>query len=126
MWACYAFNDFHVRVIQKWVDPYGKPMIRIADLADPERAMGWRSRRSCRPLRRSRRPTNPSPSDPPPASLPMIDEPSPLTDVQRRTVIASVIGNAMEWYDFFLYGNAAALVFARCSSRRRRTRSPPR
>ena len=40
MWACYAFDDFHVRVIQKWVDPYSKPMIRIADLADPERAMG--------------------------------------------------------------------------------------
>lgn len=31
--------------------------------------------------------------------------------IQRRSVIASVIGNAMEWYDFFLYGNAAALVF---------------
>ena len=29
----------------------------------------------------------------------------------RRTVFASVLGNAMEWYDFFLYGTAAALVF---------------
>ena len=28
-------------------------------------------------------------------------------------MIASVVGNAMEWYDFFLYGNAAALVFGR-------------
>ncbi|AKJ66994.1 MFS transporter [Pandoraea thiooxydans] len=29
----------------------------------------------------------------------------------RRIVIASVAGNALEWYDFFLYGTAAALVF---------------
>lgn len=29
----------------------------------------------------------------------------------RRLVIASVLGNALEWYDFFLYGTAAALVF---------------
>ena len=29
----------------------------------------------------------------------------------RRAVIASVVGNALEWYDFFLYGTAAALVF---------------
>jgi MFS family permease len=29
----------------------------------------------------------------------------------RRIVIASVAGNALEWYDFFLYSTAAALVF---------------
>ncbi len=29
----------------------------------------------------------------------------------RRIVIASVLGNALEWYDFFLYGTAAALIF---------------
>lgn len=29
----------------------------------------------------------------------------------RRIVAASVAGNALEWYDFFLYGTAAALVF---------------
>lgn len=28
-----------------------------------------------------------------------------------RIVVASVVGNAMEWYDFFVYGTAAALVF---------------
>ncbi|MGW5733349.1 MULTISPECIES: hypothetical protein [Streptomyces] len=28
----------------------------------------------------------------------------------RRVVIASVAGNMMEWYDFFLYTTAAALV----------------
>lgn len=29
----------------------------------------------------------------------------------RRAVIASAVGTAIEWYDFFLYGAAAALVF---------------
>jgi metabolite-proton symporter len=29
----------------------------------------------------------------------------------RRIIVASVLGNALEWYDFFLYGTAAALVF---------------
>lgn len=29
----------------------------------------------------------------------------------RRVVIASFIGTTIEWYDFFLYGTAAALVF---------------
>src|SRR4028118_1594730 len=29
----------------------------------------------------------------------------------RRVVAASMIGTTIEWYDFFLYGSAAALVF---------------
>jgi len=29
----------------------------------------------------------------------------------RRVVMASLIGTTVEWYDFFLYGSAAALVF---------------
>ena len=29
----------------------------------------------------------------------------------RRAVFASIVGNALEWYDFFLFGTAAALVF---------------
>src|SRR5512134_1750195 len=29
----------------------------------------------------------------------------------RRATIASAVGTAIEWYDFFLYGVAAALVF---------------
>ncbi len=29
----------------------------------------------------------------------------------RRVVVASFIGTAIEWYDFFLYGTASALVF---------------
>lgn len=31
----------------------------------------------------------------------------------RRVVAASFVGTALEWYDFFLYGTAAALVFNR-------------
>src|SRR5947208_4500521 len=31
----------------------------------------------------------------------------------RRVIIASLIGTSLEWYDFFLYGTAAALVFGR-------------
>ena len=31
----------------------------------------------------------------------------------RKAVIASTIGTTIEWYDFFLYGTVAALVFPR-------------
>src|ERR1700752_2679510 len=31
----------------------------------------------------------------------------------RPVVVASFIGTTIEWYDFFLYGTAAALVFNR-------------
>ena len=38
--------------------------------------------------------------------------PAPLVRSQRRrAVVASTVGTAIEWYDFFLYGTAAALVF---------------
>lgn len=30
---------------------------------------------------------------------------------RNRAVVASTVGTAIEWYDFFLYGTAAALVF---------------
>ena len=29
----------------------------------------------------------------------------------RKVVVASLIGTSLEWYDFFLYASAAALVF---------------
>lgn len=31
----------------------------------------------------------------------------------RRVAIASFVGTTIEWYDFFLYGTASALVFNR-------------
>ncbi|PEE44798.1 MFS transporter [Bacillus pseudomycoides] len=33
------------------------------------------------------------------------------SSVQRKALIASLIGSSIEWFDFFLYGTAAALVF---------------
>jgi metabolite-proton symporter len=37
--------------------------------------------------------------------------PSPPGSSVRRVIIASLIGTSLEWYDFFIYGTAAALVF---------------
>lgn len=31
----------------------------------------------------------------------------------RKAVIASTIGTTIEWYDFFIYGTAAGLVFGK-------------
>jgi metabolite-proton symporter len=36
---------------------------------------------------------------------------APTARDMRRVIIASLIGTTIEWYDFFLYGTAAALVF---------------
>jgi len=43
---------------------------------------------------------------------------APLSEVEhsvqlRKAVIASTIGTTIEWYDFFLYGTAAGLVFGK-------------
>ena len=40
MWKIYAFQDFTVMVVQRWNDPFGTPMVRIADTRDEERAEG--------------------------------------------------------------------------------------
>lgn len=39
------------------------------------------------------------------------DAPSSEPAVARRAVAAATFGTVLEWYDFFLYGTAAALVF---------------
>lgn len=39
-------------------------------------------------------------------------EPPSARDI-RMVVLSSVLGTTMEWYDFFLYGMAAGLVFGR-------------
>ncbi|HMM96228.1 MFS transporter [Phycicoccus sp.] len=39
--------------------------------------------------------------------------PTPTRPNIVKIVFASVVGTAVEWYDFFLYGSAAALVFGR-------------
>ena len=45
-------------------------------------------------------------------SGPATTAPDPLASSQRRrAVMASTVGTTIEWYDFFLYGTMAALVF---------------
>ena len=51
------------------------------------------------------------PHDPAEARLPRRD-PRTVTHSQRvKAAVASTVGTTIEWYDFFLYGTAAALVF---------------
>jgi len=40
-----------------------------------------------------------------------ITQPTPSRRMLFEAVIASTIGTTIEWYDFFLYGTAAALIF---------------
>src|SRR3954453_2354397 len=44
-------------------------------------------------------------------NTPVSPAPSLARSQRRRAVIASTVGTTIEWYDFFLYGTAAALVF---------------
>src|SRR5262245_30954908 len=48
-------------------------------------------------------------------TIPPVPDPEPprRTASMRPVVLASFIGTTIEWYDFFLYGTAAALVFNR-------------
>ncbi|MGH3933870.1 MAG: hypothetical protein ACRDS1_02615, partial [Pseudonocardiaceae bacterium] len=50
------------------------------------------------------------PGDPAPSSAATGSASSRKPSVPR-VLIGSVVGTSLEWYDFFLYGSAAALVF---------------
>jgi MFS family permease len=41
------------------------------------------------------------------------DQPGPMTSGLKRVVAASMAGTVVEWYEFFLYGTAATLVFSK-------------
>jgi MFS transporter, MHS family, shikimate and dehydroshikimate transport protein len=43
----------------------------------------------------------------------VIDRHAPLAPPTGRIVLASAFGTIIEWYDFFIYGTAAALVFGK-------------
>jgi MFS family permease len=44
---------------------------------------------------------------------PASDEPAPISTGLKRVVAASMAGTVVEWYEFFLYGTAATLVFGK-------------
>ena len=50
-------------------------------------------------------------TDPESAMTTATPAPSLARSQRRRAVFASTVGTTIEWYDFFLYGTAAGLVF---------------
>src|SRR5262245_62208771 len=57
-------------------------------------------------------PILPVPSPALPAEARMVITISDRAIEARRVALASAIGTTIEWYDFFIYGTAAAVVFA--------------
>ncbi|MDL5157127.1 MFS transporter [Actinomycetospora termitidis] len=45
------------------------------------------------------------------AAAAQLNDPVARRRIKRRAVVASTVGTTIEWYDFFLYNTAAALVF---------------
>src|SRR6202051_3522743 len=43
--------------------------------------------------------------------VPLAESPDEQTSEIKRIVVSSIIGTAVEWYDFLIYGTASALVF---------------
>lgn len=39
--------------------------------------------------------------------------PSDHVRTQRRATLGAFVGTAVEWYDFYIFGTAAALVFSK-------------
>jgi MFS family permease len=46
-------------------------------------------------------------------TTPVTDDQGPITTGLKRVVAASMAGTVVEWYEFFLYGTAATLVFSK-------------
>lgn len=42
---------------------------------------------------------------------PQVSDDALRSSQRRRAVLASIVGTTIEWYDFFLYSTAAALIF---------------
>ena len=51
------------------------------------------------------------PHDPAEARLQQRDPRATAHSQRIKAAVASTVGTTIEWYDFFLYGTAAALVF---------------
>ena len=43
--------------------------------------------------------------------VPLAESPDEQTSEIKRIVVSSILGTAVEWYDFLIYGTASALVF---------------
>src|ERR1700681_2665380 len=43
--------------------------------------------------------------------VPLAESPNEQTSEMKRIVVSSIVGTAVEWYDFLIYGTASALVF---------------
>ena len=43
--------------------------------------------------------------------VPPAESPNEQTSEMKRIVVSSIVGTAVEWYDFLIYGTASALVF---------------
>src|SRR6202045_2335434 len=43
--------------------------------------------------------------------VPLAESPDEQTSEIKRIVVSSIVGTAVEWYDFLIYGTASALVF---------------
>ena len=40
----------------------------------------------------------------------MDDRTRPMTQEERKVILASSLGTVFEWYDFYLYGSLAAII----------------